>query len=229
MFMIGTRAARFIPTLHGKAPQLFASLGAHVLKPQNMSFVGTRASSSRPTFHRAARKLLGYYGVLAMKPRLVQKDDGRELWRAPKVSRRRARVLRNEAIRNGTYGTFDKKALTGWERSWDIEMAISKPRGEGRFFIRPSKTTKRERTREQRALKIEKAMEGMDDRIEEFYAQRIANKPVKNFEYRYKSMIKRLKKNGSVKNYNRNIYKGVKMLQVNFDGTESWESTKRRK
>ena len=130
-------------------------------------------------------------GVDALKPYKITKADGAEVWRSSPISKRRAGVLRKEAIRTGAYGRYNSETLTGWERSWDIELEIMKPRGQGRNRTRPLKTQKRERTREQRALKIEKAMEGMDDRIEEFYAERIAKKPVKTFEYRWKQMLKR--------------------------------------
>ena len=161
-----------------------------------LSLLATQATSSARTIHKQARILLSKMGMRALRPLLIEREDGLRVWRSPPVSRRRARELRKIAIREGSYGTFNKETLRGWERSWDIQLAMLKPAGQGRIRIRPNKGTKSQRTREERAQKIEKAMEGMDDRIEEYYHQKHASKPPRSFESYYKTLVKRSKKMG---------------------------------
>ena len=57
-----------------------------------------------------AREALDRHGMEALTP---QKVNGK--WRKPRVSRRKAAVMRKEAIRNGTYG----EDSMGWKPSWD--------------------------------------------------------------------------------------------------------------
>jgi hypothetical protein len=57
-------------------------------------------------------------------------------------------------------------------------------------LLRPPKDTKRQRTREARALKIEKLVEGMDQRIEEFRLEKEAKKPPPGIEEEFKKYMK---------------------------------------
>mmetsp|Transcript_22632 Transcript_22632/g.49429 ORF Transcript_22632/g.49429 Transcript_22632/m.49429 type:complete len:167 (+) Transcript_22632:73-573(+) len=145
-----------------------------------------------PKLHRASRKKIHKHGLEALKATWKETPDGRfeGYWKSPVVSNRVANVLRKEAIREGTYGEFNYETLTGWDREWDIELEKSRTRGQGRHRTKAPRLTKRVRTREERAQKIEKAMEGMDERIEKFYEDRAKAKPEKNFEYHYKQMLK---------------------------------------
>lgn len=57
-------------------------------------------------------------------------------------------------------------------------------------LLRPPKETKRQRNREARAQKIEKLMEGMDQRIEEFRLEKEAKKPPPGIEEEFKKYMK---------------------------------------
>jgi hypothetical protein len=117
------------------------------------------------------------------------------VWHPPKLSGRKIAVLRKRAKREGTYGSFDAETGKGWDPAWDIELAVAKPRGAGRLMaLRPSKKTERQRTREERARRIEEKLVGMDERIEELHAERIRSKPVQTFESKYKEMMKEVRK-----------------------------------
>eukprot|EP00522_Entomoneis_paludosa_P013945 CAMPEP_0172451598 /NCGR_PEP_ID=MMETSP1065-20121228/9576_1 /TAXON_ID=265537 /ORGANISM="Amphiprora paludosa, Strain CCMP125" /LENGTH=136 /DNA_ID=CAMNT_0013203561 /DNA_START=289 /DNA_END=699 /DNA_ORIENTATION=+ len=112
-------------------------------------------------------------------------------WRSPLISQRIVNVLRREAIRDGTYGEYNYESCTGWDRNWDLQTEIDRKRGQGRHRVQPPKRTLRARTRESRAQKIEKALEGMDERIEKFYADRAASRPHKDFQWHYKNIVKK--------------------------------------
>lgn len=109
---------------------------------------------------RSATKWLSRIGEEALQPQLV-----RESWRKPRVSKRVAAVLRKQAIKEGTFGSFDPETGKGWDPKWDSL------RQTGTMQLRPPKLTTRQRTREQRAQKIEKALEDMDEKIDEHYAK----------------------------------------------------------
>ena len=113
-------------------------------------------------------------------------------WKPPVLSKRRAAMLRKEAIRNGTYGTFDpEKGGVGWDPSWDVQLAVANPHGLGRYTaMRVPKKASHQRSREMRAQKIEAAMEGMDERMEEIQAAKHRNKPPVTFENTYKKLMK---------------------------------------
>ena len=116
----------------------------------------------------------------ALKPTciVVHEATGEKRWRKPAISRRVAAVLR-------------KQHGTDWDPAWDVELAKSAARGQGRFApLRVPKKTTRQRTREQRARKIEEKMEGMDERIEEHLARRHADKPPRTFENLYKRLMR---------------------------------------
>mmetsp|Transcript_5312 Transcript_5312/g.6952 ORF Transcript_5312/g.6952 Transcript_5312/m.6952 type:complete len:163 (+) Transcript_5312:208-696(+) len=145
-----------------------------------------------PKLHRAARKIIAREGLSALKSIYIDTPEGKTAgyWRTPPVSKRMAAVIRKEAIREGTYGSFNYENLTGWERSWDIELELAKTKGQGRMRITPPRWTKRARTREERAQKIEKSLEGMDERIDKHLESRILNKPEETFERLYKKVLK---------------------------------------
>ena len=67
-------------------------------------------------------------------------------------------------------------------------------REDRRTRLRVPKKTSRQRTREARATKIESNMEGMQERIEQFYADKHASKPPKTFETTYKKLMRATKK-----------------------------------
>jgi hypothetical protein len=157
----------------------------------------TAASSSRGKLRiplLSARKKLAENGAAALQPTVVVHEDRTQTWFRADIPKRVANSLRKESIREGTYGSFDTQTLKGWDPAWDVELAINKSKktngGDGRIRIRKPKGKKRERTREDRALKIEKALVGMEERIEEVHKARIDSKPnTTSFEYKYKKAM----------------------------------------
>jgi hypothetical protein len=156
---------------------------------------------------RAAKKHLAISGIKALLPSVHAKHldnkganlsnlpTSERVWHPPKLSGRKINVLRKRAQRDGTYGSFDAATGIGWDPAWDIELAVARPRGAGRLMaLRPSKKSERQRTREQRAKRIEEKLVGMDERIEELHAERIRNKPVRTVEYTYKEMMNAARK-----------------------------------
>lgn len=151
-----------------------------------------------PRFQSAVRKLQ-QNGVDALKPAMIVTESNpalieRRLWRKPDISKRKAAILRKQAIIDKTYGDFDATTGSGWDSKWDIELESTKKHGMGRIRVSTPKLTKRFRTREERATKIEMKMEGMAERIEEIYVARQNAKPQKSFELTYKEMMKVKKK-----------------------------------
>lgn len=176
-----TAAAAATPRLPS-ALRCLARDGVEALKPQLV----LSKYPDPPTLIRG-----GIPGTAQSSPKLLQEseDDLRRSWHKPKVSRRKAHVLRKAAIRDGTYGSFDPQ-LGGWDPAWDEEFLLKSASEQGRFRLTVPKKTSRQRNREQRAQKIEKNMEGMDQRIEEYYAAKHAAKPPDTFENRYKKLMK---------------------------------------
>ena len=154
-----------------------------------MSLSRAFSTATQPRFKSALRQL-AKHGVDALKPTLIAAKSPMEndYWRAPLVSNRIANVLRKQAMRDGTYGTFENKI--GWDSNWDVELARSKPRGQGRKSLKVPKKPKYQRTREERARKIEAAMEGMDERMDAYHVEKHEAKPPKNFEYMYKEAMR---------------------------------------
>jgi len=151
--------------------------------------MGGGASSTPPLKFLAARKKLARFGVQALLPSVHPKyRDGEQdvsklsvkerVWHPPLIPKRKVNVLRNIAKVEGTYGTFDPETLKGWEAQWDLDLAVSRPRGTGRYMtLRKPRLTARARSREDRAQKIEAALEGMDERMEALQEARVlANK-----------------------------------------------------
>ena len=135
----------------------------------------------------ALRKLYEH-GADALRPKkIVDPKVKRQRWMKPMVSKRIAKTLRKTAQRNGTYGTYDPETGIGWDPSWDIDSGSRKINW---MQIRPPKETKRERTREERATKIEKLVEEANDKIAAYKIEQINKKPEPGIE----NLLKRLSK-----------------------------------
>mmetsp|Transcript_1265 Transcript_1265/g.1747 ORF Transcript_1265/g.1747 Transcript_1265/m.1747 type:complete len:163 (-) Transcript_1265:76-564(-) len=157
---------------------------------------------------RSAVRKLCQQGVEALRPQKVN-----EKWRRPAISRRVAGDLRKAAIRAGTYGKFDAETGVGWDPAWDaperrhplldaasaaggdvsnemLDSILLKTNKGAIQSIRPPKETKRERTREARAQKIENLLKGADDKIEEYRKELEANKPKPGIEEEFKQAMK---------------------------------------
>eukprot|EP00567_Pseudictyota_dubia_P013357 CAMPEP_0197444262 /NCGR_PEP_ID=MMETSP1175-20131217/9794_1 /TAXON_ID=1003142 /ORGANISM="Triceratium dubium, Strain CCMP147" /LENGTH=142 /DNA_ID=CAMNT_0042975025 /DNA_START=184 /DNA_END=612 /DNA_ORIENTATION=+ len=119
------------------------------------------SASSR---YKYAIRMLQRHGEQAFKSQFVN-----ERWRSPLVSLRVANTIRKHAIKEGTYGSFDPETGKGWDHMWDKPGKIKS--------IRLPKETKRERTREARALKIESLLEQADEKIEKYRLEKEAQKP----------------------------------------------------
>jgi hypothetical protein len=159
---------------------------------------------------RGARKRLMQHGLNALLPTAQIKHPecyptgidvkllpgSERSWKSPLISKRRAAMLRKDALRSGTYGVFDsEKGGLGWDPAWDVELAKANPSGLGRYTaMRVPKKASRRRTREARAQKIEAALVGMDERMEEMQAAKHRNKPPVTFESTYKKLMRAKKK-----------------------------------
>ena len=159
---------------------------------------------------RSALRKLCRHGVEALRPQRVN-----DKWRKPAISKRIASDVRKTAIRNGTFGQFDSATGIGWDPAWDApeskkSIAINELIGGGGDItaeeavesifaasnsgaiqsIRPPKETKRERTRESRAQKIEKLLEVADEKIEEYRLELESQKPKPGIEEEFKAALK---------------------------------------
>lgn len=156
-----------------------------------MSTLAVKNLATEATKFKSACRKLAQHGSAALLPRCIEDTEAnKRIYQSPLISRRVANVLRKQAIREGTFGSFNVSTGVGWDPQWDADLALAKTQGHGRFRIQPPKKAKRERTREARALKIEEKMEGMDQRMEELWVARQANKPAKTFQNRYKEMMR---------------------------------------
>lgn len=157
-----------------------------------------------PLNFRSARRRLAQHGVKALLPSVHPKfKDGEQnvaklsvkerVWHPPMISRRKISVLRKQAKIEGTYGSFDPETLRGWDPQWDLELAMSRPRGTGRYMrLRVPRRTRQHRSREERAQKIEANMVGMDERMEALQAERHAKKEPDTVMNRYKKIMKKV-------------------------------------
>ena len=156
---------------------------------------------------RSALRQLCTHGIEALRPQKVNNK-----WRKPAISPRVAADLRKASIRAGTYGSFDADTGIGWDPLWDAPKAKPIPlitnnntNGEeevqyankgGNYggiqltLLRPPKDTKRQRTREARAQKIEALVEKMDEKIEEFRLEKESKKPPPGIEEEFKRYMK---------------------------------------
>ena len=117
----------------------------------------------------------------------------KEVWRRPLLSKRVANTIRKQAIEEGTYGTFDVATGKGWDPVWDLTLYKShysaiRPAPFGK--LQPSKKTSRERSREQRAQKIETNLSNNRQAMEEYYVEKEQSRvQAQNFEARFKRML----------------------------------------
>eukprot|EP00557_Chaetoceros_sp_GSL56_P002150 CAMPEP_0176500220 /NCGR_PEP_ID=MMETSP0200_2-20121128/13398_1 /TAXON_ID=947934 /ORGANISM="Chaetoceros sp., Strain GSL56" /LENGTH=180 /DNA_ID=CAMNT_0017898799 /DNA_START=122 /DNA_END=661 /DNA_ORIENTATION=- len=160
---------------------------------------------------RSALKKLHAQGSAALKPQpmIDSTTSGggsaaatRQKWKRPVVSRRIANDLRKAAIRTGTYGTYNPEIGVGWDKAWDEGLFGSGSGSNGEtqvvnggkinwMEIRGFKESKRERTRESRAQRIEALLNVADEKIVEYRQSRRDNKPEVGIENVIKRMIKR--------------------------------------
>lgn len=151
---------------------------------------------------RAALRHLCKLGDAALKPQKVVTDattsfnnhiakPAREAWRRPVVSKRVANDLRKTALKQGTYGDFCSSTGIGWNPEWDL--VLQQQRYEVTRFAgtKPAKKTSRERSREDRALKLEANLEGRLEAIEQYYTEKEESRVEdKSFEARMKKMAR---------------------------------------
>mmetsp|Transcript_9669 Transcript_9669/g.16140 ORF Transcript_9669/g.16140 Transcript_9669/m.16140 type:complete len:156 (-) Transcript_9669:149-616(-) len=145
---------------------------------------------------RSALRHLCLHGGDALKAHRVSPESSSSTkWRRPLVSKRVAADLRKKAIREGTYGSFNAQTGVGWDPQWDRKnnnTSSSSSSMPGSMHLRkPTKPNQQLRNREERAQRIETLLEGMDDKIENYYVEKQENKPVKNFEHIFKNLLKK--------------------------------------
>ncbi|CAM9250997.1 unnamed protein product [Ectocarpus sp. 6 AP-2014] len=113
------------------------------------------------------------FGAEALKP---QRVAGAHKWQTPRVSRRKANVLRKKAIRDGSFGSVvmdadTGKAIGGWDPAWDIfEAPAPRP-------LRPPKLHKNQRDRAQRAEKITAKLGEQEARLKDLNRVKAVPKP----------------------------------------------------
>ena len=163
-------------TLHSALP-----LSTFYKQERQTSSMSAAASGAKNM--RSAAKWLCRVGEEALKPQKVN-----EVWKKPKISKRIAGVLRKQAIQEGTFGSFDPETGKGWDPKWDSL------RQTGTMQLRPPKLNTRQRTREQRATKIEKLMEDMDEKIDAHYDKlKEGRTKERTFENWYKDLSRLVK------------------------------------
>mmetsp|Transcript_22271 Transcript_22271/g.32537 ORF Transcript_22271/g.32537 Transcript_22271/m.32537 type:complete len:168 (+) Transcript_22271:70-573(+) len=155
---------------------------------------------------RSALKKLHSKGIAALLPeKMIDPTSPRQRWKKPIVSRRIAKDLRKKAIREGTYGSYDADSGIGWDKSWDEGLwsnsspltgaSTGKNVGQVNWMeFRGFKDTKRERTRESRAVRIEGLVAAADDKIADYRQKQRDSKPEGGVENRIKNIIKRSSK-----------------------------------
>jgi hypothetical protein len=135
-------------------------------------------SSKAPRMRSAVRHLINL-GEAALRPKKVDE----KMWAKPLISKRIANVVRKQAMKDGTFGSFNPQTGTGWDPKWDAVGQV------GTDVLKPPKGNKQQRTREARAVKIDAKMVGMDERIDEHLRKRTDNKPPITFDVRYKRLL----------------------------------------
>ena len=118
---------------------------------------------------------LAKHGAEALVP---TKRNGR--WGKAMISAKNRARLRKDAISNGLYGSFDPATGRGWDPAWDPVAKV--------VPFRPSKLTRRERTREDRFQAIQRKLEDVDRLIEEDRKERQKRKPVMGVEEIYRKI-----------------------------------------
>lgn len=150
---------------------------------------------------RAALRHLCEKGVEALKPQKVTRAavqigdhvalPEKQIWRRPVVSKRVANVLRKQALREGTYGSFDKTNGIGWDPTWDIILKNNQYNVTRFGGMLPPKKTSRERSREERAKKLEENLESRLEKMEEYYTEKEESRVQdKSFEAHYKRLLR---------------------------------------
>lgn len=137
----------------------------------------TTSSSSSPRQLPSAIRKLCAKGGEALLPQFV---NGR--WRGAAITARVAARIRKTALIENTFGSFDRETGKGWDPAWDMPRKIQR--------IRPNKETKRARTREMRAQKIESLIETMDEKIDDYRKDKIEKRPVMGIENVIKLMMR---------------------------------------
>lgn len=154
---------------------------------------------------RSAIRQLVRHGVEALKPQRIETKavqvgsqfiakPSKMVWRSPIVSKRVAKVIRSQAIQDGTYGSFEASTGIGWDPEWDLALKPNQYNVTRFGGIRPSKKTSRERSREERAQKIEANLETRLEKMEEYYSTKEESR-VK--EKGFEAMFKRFSKGGT--------------------------------
>lgn len=156
---------------------------------------------------RSALRHLAEHGAAALQPRKVVTKPvevaggknkytakvSKEVWRRPLLSKRVANTIRKQAIDDGTYGTFDVTTGQGWDPVWDLTLyknhySAIRPGPFGK--LQPSRKTSRQRTREQRATKIELSLQQNLAQVEEYYTTKEQSRVLEqNFESQFKRML----------------------------------------
>ena len=154
---------------------------------------------------RSAVRHLIKNGVEALKPQRMETKAvelgnhftakaSQSVWRRPVVSKRVANVIRKQAIHDGTYGIFDADTGLGWDPQWDLALYANQYSVTRFGGIQPSKKTIRERSRAERATKIQENLETRLEKMEEYYNQREGSRVQ---ERGFEATFKRLKGSGT--------------------------------
>uniref|UniRef100_A0A7S2ATP3 MRPL25 domain-containing protein n=1 Tax=Octactis speculum TaxID=3111310 RepID=A0A7S2ATP3_9STRA len=125
---------------------------------------------------KTAIRALAKYGPDAFQPKKLQ--DGK--WAKPMISRRMAADLRSHSLREGTWGSFSP-ITGGWDSSWD---SYKRPK-----IRRPLKTSKRDRTRDDRFERIQGKMGEQDAKRAEYRKARVDAKPPPGIQTLYKRLL----------------------------------------
>jgi len=125
-------------------------------------------------------RLLGQFGAAALKKEI---KNGQYI--KPMISKRIAANIRKRAIVDGTFGQYTP-GIGGWDPEWDEPKGI--------HIMRPHRGHLRERTRNDRVEKIDKAMQGMPDRLDKYKKEAMERKPKKTILYMFQKAKDRGKK-----------------------------------
>eukprot|EP00980_Cylindrotheca_fusiformis_P021247 scaffold8173_cov105-Cylindrotheca_fusiformis.AAC.3 len=150
---------------------------------------------------RAALRHLCEKGVGALQPQKVTKPavqigshvarPAKQVWRGPVISKRVANDIRKEALRTGTYGSFDSINGIGWDPTWDLVLKKNQFKVKRFGGMLPPKKTSRERNREERAKKLDEQLETREEKMEEYYVSKEESRVQdKSFEAHYKRLLR---------------------------------------
>lgn len=159
------------------------------------------ATSTQRAMRSAIRHLVRH-GVDALKPQRIETKPvqvgsqyiarpSKTVWRRSVVSKRVANVLRKQAVQEGTYGSFNTDTGVGWDPLWD--MALKPNQYEVTRFggVQPPKKTSRQRSREERAKKIDSNLEARLEKMEEYYTEKEESRvQEKGFEATFKRLAR---------------------------------------